>query len=71
MKPSPTTIRMNPAISFCARFEKRLPIAAAPAPSRTKTIVNPRTNGMLARTTRAAVPGSPSRRASTAETADR
>ena len=40
-------------------------------PSATKTAVKPSTNGMLASTTRRADPRSPSRSASTAETAER
>ena len=43
----------------------------APTPSATKTAVKPSTNGMLASTTRRAEPRSPSRSASTAETAER
>ena len=73
MKTSPKTISTNPAICSSRNWFRRSepPIAAAPAPSPTKTAVKPSTNGTLARTTRSADPGSPRRSASTAETADR
>jgi len=73
MKASPKTTTMKPATA-CTRVEfseTALPTRPAPAPSATKSTVNPATNGRLARKTRLVVPGSPSRPASTAETADR
>ena len=70
-KPSPITIRRKPANSSCVRLSSRLPIAAAPAPSSTKTTVNPSTNGTLASATRRPTPRWPKRPASTAEIADR
>src|SRR5207253_7829545 len=48
-----------------------LPIAAAPAPSTTKTTVKPRMNGRLATTTRRVLARSPSRPVSTLERAER
>ncbi len=71
MNASPTTTRTKPAISFCASPETTPPIAAAPAPSTTKTTVKPATNGRLEVTTRRATPRSPSRFASTLERAER
>ena len=73
MNAKPKTIRTKPAICsirnwFCVNES---PIAAAPAPSRTKTVTSPATNGRLERTTRRDEPGSPSRSASTDETAER
>src|SRR3954467_5025491 len=41
----PSTMRTKPAISVCALGENALPTAAAPAPSTTKTTVNPKMNG--------------------------
>src|SRR5262245_31294271 len=70
-KLSPSTTRTKPASSLCERGESTPTTAAAPAPIATKTIVKPRMNGRLATTTRRATPGSPSRAASTFETADR
>ena len=52
-------------------WSSTLPIAAAPAPSRTKTTVKPRMNGRLASATRRPAPRSPRRPASTADTAER
>ena len=69
--PSPITISRKPANSVCVRLSSTLPNAAAEAPSTTKTTVKPSTKGRLATTTRRAIPGSPSRFASTAEIADR
>src|SRR5205823_14414318 len=71
MKASPKTTRISPAISDRRAGASTLPIPAAPAPRATKTTVNPSMNGRLPRSTRRATPGSPSRSASTAETADR
>src|SRR2546430_17469854 len=48
-----------------------LPIAAAPAPSVTKTTVKPSTKGTLDETTRRAVPAPPSLPGSTLERAER
>ncbi len=73
MNASPKTTRTNPE-TFSSRRRlgtSRPPTSAAPTPSRTKKAVNPSTNGMLDTTTRRAVPRSPSRSASTAETAER
>src|SRR4029079_16096280 len=70
---SPKTTTTKPATA-CTRVEfseTALPTSPAPAPSATKSTVNPATNGRLARKTRLVVPGSPSRPASTAETAER
>ena len=50
MNPSPKTIRMKPAICssrIWLRWNER-PTAAAPAPSRTNTVISPATNGTLA-----------------------
>ena len=58
-------------MSSCAVGVTTLPIAAAPAPSATKTAVKPRMNGMLATTTLRAVPCCPSRPASTLDSAER
>ncbi len=71
MKARPSTTSTKPAISRCCRAETALPIAAAPAPSTTKTTVKPRMNGMLAETTLRVALRSPSRSTSTAETAAR
>ena len=67
MNTSPKTIRTKPAICSSRNWFRGIerPTAAAPAPSRTKTAMRPATNGRLARTTRRAAPGSPSRSAST------
>src|SRR5215469_14995874 len=73
MKASPNKTTTNPATA-CTRVEfseTELPTSPAPAPSATKRAVNPATNGRLPIKTRRVVPGSPSRPASTAETADR
>jgi hypothetical protein len=67
----PSTTSTNPAISVCALPDTVLPIAAAPAPSTTKTTVKPRMNGRLATTTRRALPRSPRRPVSTLEIAER
>ena len=73
MNTSPKTIRMKPAICSSRNWLRVIesPTAAAPAPSRTKTATSPATNGRLATTTRRAAPGSPSRSASTDDTAER
>ncbi len=71
MKPSPITTRRKPANSVFVRALRTLPIAAAPAPRRTNTAVNPAMKGRLASATRRPTPGSPKCRASTADTADR
>ena len=70
MKARPRTTSTKPAISLRLLVDES-PIAAAPAPSATKTTVKPSRNGTLATTTRRGTPRSPSRFASTAETADR
>src|SRR3990170_4021867 len=73
MNASPKMTRTKPA-TFSSRnwsAKRRPPTSAAPTPSSTKNAVKPSTNGKLARTTRRAVPGCPSRSASTADTADR
>ena len=67
----PSTTRMNPATWMRAGPERRVPIAAAPAPSTTKTTVKPRMKGRLETTTRRAVPRWPSCPASTLESAAR
>ena len=73
MNAKPTTTSTNPAIFSSRNWSDstRPPTSAAPTPSSTKNAVNPRTNGMLAATTRRPVPGSPSLSASIADTADR
>jgi hypothetical protein len=71
MKPSPKTTRTKPATASWLRGPITSAIAAAAAPSATKTTVKPARNGRLATTTRRAVPGWPSREASTADTAER
>ena len=48
MNASPRTTSMKPAISSCAVDGRTPPIAAAPAPSTTKTTVKPTMNGRLA-----------------------
>src|SRR5204862_3792906 len=73
MKASPKTTTMKPATA-CTRVEfseTESPTRPAPAPSATNSAVNPATNGRLPINTRRVVPGSPSRPASTAETAER
>ena len=71
MNASPMTISAKPAISFCVVFATTPAIAAAAAPSATKTIVKPAMKGRLAATTRRPAPRSPSRVTSIAETAER
>ena len=71
MNASPITTSAKPAICVWVVLATTLAIAAAPAPSATKTTVKPAMNGMLAATTRRPAPRSPSRSTSTAETADR
>ena len=71
MNASPITISTKPAILTCVCLSTVPPIAAAPAPSSTKTVVKPRMKGMLAITIRRLTPRSPSRSTSTAEIADR
>ena len=71
MNASPITTRTNPAIFTCVCLSTVPPIAAAPAPSRTNTVVKPRINGMLATTIRRLTPRSPRRSTSTAEIAER
>ena len=73
MNASPNTTRTKPAIRSSRNWSPRIrpPTSAAPTPSSTKNAVKPTTNGTLPVTTRRAVPGCPSRSASTAETADR
>ena len=73
MKANPKTTRTKPATRWSRNWLLRnpAPMSWAPMPSATKTAVKPSTNGMLASTTRRADPRSPSRSASTAETAER
>src|SRR5687768_11025495 len=73
MKARPNTTRTKPAMRSSRNWSPRIrpPTSAAPTPSSTKNAVNPSTNGTLPVITRLAVPRSPSRSASTAETADR
>src|SRR3954449_2603291 len=71
MNARPITISTKPAILTCVCLSTVPPIAAAPAPSSTNTVVKPRMNGMLAMTIRRLNPRSPSRSTSTAEIADR
>ena len=73
MNASPKTIRMKPATCSSRNWLRvnESPIAAAPAPSKTKNVTSPATNGRLETTTRRAAPGSPSRSASTDDTAER
>ena len=71
MKASPATTRMKPA-SACFDWSLSTPaIRFAVAPSATNTIAKPAMNGRLANATRRPTPGSPSRCASTADTAER
>src|SRR5437667_9151169 len=69
--PKTTTTKPATACTHVEFSETALPTRPAPAPSATKSTVKPATNGRLARETRLVVPASPSRPASTAETADR
>ena len=73
MNASPKTTSTKPETCSSRNWSRKSPPprSAAPTPSATKTAVKPSTNGMLATTTRRAVPGWPSRSASTAETAER
>ena len=73
MNASPKTTSTKPATRSSRNWSPstRPPTSAAPTPRSTKNAVKPATNGMLAATTRRAVPGSPSRSASTAEIAER
>ena len=73
MKTKPKTIRMKPATCSSRNWLRtnESPTAAAPAPSSTKTLTRPATKGRLETTTRRDAPGSPSRSASTEDTADR
>ena len=71
MNVSPMTTRISPASSSWRSDGRMPPIAAAAIPRTTKTTVKPRMNGRLARATRRAAPGVPSRSASIADTADR
>ena len=71
MKARPITTSTNPAIDVRVSESSTPPTAAAPAPTSTKTAVKPMMNGTLESATRRAVPRSPRRPASTAETADR
>src|ERR687886_3049485 len=70
---SPKTITTKPATAWTRveLSETASPTRPAPAPSATNKTVKPATNGRLARKTRFVVPRSPSRLASTAETAER
>jgi len=73
MDARPNTTSTNPAIFSSKNWSRRRlpPTNAAPTPSATKSAMKPRTKGMLETTTRRAIPGSPSRSADTADTADR
>ena len=73
MNASPKTTSTKPATRSSRNWspKTRPPTSAAPTPRSTKNVVNPTTNGTLPVRTRRAVPGWPSRSASTAETADR
>jgi hypothetical protein len=68
---SPITTRTNPAMSACAFGVTTFEIAAAPAPTATKTSVKPRMNGTLAIAMRRADPARPSSSGSTPDTAER
>ena len=74
MKASPNTTRTKPEIFSSRNWSRKSEPPTSEPPRRraaTNTAVNPSTNGTLAATTRRAVPGWPSRSASTADTADR
>ena len=73
MNASPKTTSTKPATRSSRNWSPRIrpPTSAAPTPRSTKNAVKPTTNGTLPVSTRRAVPGWPSRSASTAETAER
>src|SRR3954470_21263633 len=71
MNARPSTTSTKPAIASRVSASTKPPTAAAPAPISTKTTEKPAMNGTLEIATRRAMPRSPRRPASTAETADR